>query len=144
MRLPAADRPLRVSDLVGRFKEDHRHADSFGWHRWGACGIGKSRIVAQVADDIECEFLDVRAVQLVLGRRLSEYRRFRILDPGLHFAALPGCPDVELDENSFAALSFVNLRRCGSPRKFWPPYRVTMGSRPAYDVLRSAPAKGRC
>jgi hypothetical protein len=30
--------------------------------------------------------------------------RFRILDPGLHFAALPGCPDVELDENSFAAL----------------------------------------
>jgi hypothetical protein len=73
MRWPAADRPLRVSDLVGRFKEDHRHADSFGWHRWGACGIGKSRIVAQVGDDIDYEFLDVRAVQLVLGRRLREY-----------------------------------------------------------------------
>jgi MoxR-like ATPase len=73
MRWPAADRPLTVSDLVGRFKEDHRHADSFGWHRWGACGIGKSRIVAEVADDIGYEFLDVRAVQLVLDRRLSEY-----------------------------------------------------------------------
>jgi hypothetical protein len=26
----------------------------------------------------------------------------------------------------------------------WPRYRVTRGSRPAYDVLRSAPAKGWC
>jgi hypothetical protein len=33
-------------------------------HIWGACGVGKSQIVAQVADDLECEFLDVRAVQL--------------------------------------------------------------------------------
>jgi MoxR-like ATPase len=33
-------------------------------HIWGACGVGKSQIVAQVADDINYEFLDVRAVQL--------------------------------------------------------------------------------
>lgn len=33
-------------------------------HIWGACGVGKSQIVAQVADDIGYEFLDVRAVQL--------------------------------------------------------------------------------
>jgi hypothetical protein len=24
-----------VEDLVGRFKEDHRHADSFGWYDLG-------------------------------------------------------------------------------------------------------------
>ncbi|MGA3374052.1 MAG: MoxR family ATPase [Terracidiphilus sp.] len=33
-------------------------------HIWGACGVGKSQIVAQVADDLDYEFLDVRAVQL--------------------------------------------------------------------------------
>ena len=33
-------------------------------HIWGACGVGKSQIVAQVARDLDFEFLDVRAVQL--------------------------------------------------------------------------------
>jgi MoxR-like ATPase len=33
-------------------------------HIWGACGVGKSQIVAQVASDLDYEFLDVRAVQL--------------------------------------------------------------------------------
>ena len=33
-------------------------------HIWGACGVGKSQIVSQVAQDRGCEFLDVRAVQL--------------------------------------------------------------------------------
>jgi MoxR-like ATPase len=33
-------------------------------HIWGACGVGKSQIVAQVADDLDFEFLDIRAVQL--------------------------------------------------------------------------------
>jgi MoxR-like ATPase len=33
-------------------------------HIWGACGVGKSQIVAQVAADLDFEFLDVRAVQL--------------------------------------------------------------------------------
>lgn len=33
-------------------------------HVWGACGVGKSQIVAQVADDLGYAFLDVRAVQL--------------------------------------------------------------------------------
>src|SRR5271157_6287824 len=33
-------------------------------HIWGACGVGKSQIVGQVADDLDFEFLDVRAVQL--------------------------------------------------------------------------------
>ena len=33
-------------------------------HIWGACGVGKSQIVAQVARDLGIAFLDVRAVQL--------------------------------------------------------------------------------
>lgn len=33
-------------------------------HIWGASGVGKSRIVAQVAADLALDFLDVRAVQL--------------------------------------------------------------------------------
>ena len=33
-------------------------------HIWGACGVGKSQIVSQVASDLDYEFLDVRAVQL--------------------------------------------------------------------------------
>ena len=33
-------------------------------HIWGACGVGKSQIVAQVASDLDWQFLDIRAVQL--------------------------------------------------------------------------------
>jgi hypothetical protein len=33
-------------------------------HIWGACGVGKSQIVAQVASDLTWQFLDIRAVQL--------------------------------------------------------------------------------
>ena len=33
-------------------------------HIWGACGVGKSQIVAQVANDLDYDLLDVRAVQL--------------------------------------------------------------------------------
>jgi len=33
-------------------------------HIWGACGVGKSQIVSQVADDLDLDFLDIRAVQL--------------------------------------------------------------------------------
>lgn len=33
-------------------------------HLWGACGVGKSQIVARVAKDLAYEFLDIRAVQL--------------------------------------------------------------------------------
>lgn len=33
-------------------------------HIWGACGVGKSQIIAQVASDLDYDFLDVRAVQL--------------------------------------------------------------------------------
>ena len=33
-------------------------------HVWGACGVGKSQIVCQVANDLGYDFLDVRAVQL--------------------------------------------------------------------------------
>ena len=33
-------------------------------HIWGACGVGKSQIVAQVAADLDWQFLDIRAVQL--------------------------------------------------------------------------------
>jgi hypothetical protein len=33
-------------------------------HVWGACGVGKSQIVSQVADNLDYDFLDIRAVQL--------------------------------------------------------------------------------
>jgi MoxR-like ATPase len=33
-------------------------------HIWGACGVGKSQIVSQVASDLDYDFLHVRAVQL--------------------------------------------------------------------------------
>src|ERR1035437_1698066 len=33
-------------------------------HIWGACGVGKSQIVAEVANDLDYDFLDVRTVQL--------------------------------------------------------------------------------
>jgi MoxR-like ATPase len=33
-------------------------------HIWGACGVGKSQLVAQVASGLQWQFLDVRAVQL--------------------------------------------------------------------------------
>ena len=33
-------------------------------HIWGACGVGKSQIASQVANDLDYDFLDVRAVQL--------------------------------------------------------------------------------
>ena len=33
-------------------------------HVWGPCGVGKSQIGKQVADDLDFEFLDVRALQL--------------------------------------------------------------------------------
>src|SRR5258708_29713150 len=33
-------------------------------HIWGACGVGKSQIVAQVASDLDWQFLDIRAVHL--------------------------------------------------------------------------------
>ncbi len=33
-------------------------------HIWGACVVGKSQIVSQVANDLDYDFLDVRAVQL--------------------------------------------------------------------------------
>lgn len=33
-------------------------------HIWGACGVGKSQIVFQVAEDLDLDFLDIRAVQL--------------------------------------------------------------------------------
>jgi MoxR-like ATPase len=33
-------------------------------HIWGACGVGKSQIVAQGPSDLNWQFLDIRAVQL--------------------------------------------------------------------------------
>jgi MoxR-like ATPase len=33
-------------------------------HIWGACGVGKSQLVKQVAQHLKREFIDVRAVQL--------------------------------------------------------------------------------
>src|ERR1039457_2993069 len=33
-------------------------------HIWGACGVGKSQLVKQVAQHLKRDFIDVRAVQL--------------------------------------------------------------------------------
>jgi AAA domain (dynein-related subfamily) len=33
-------------------------------HIWGACGVGKSQIVAKVAKDLGWQFLDIRAIQM--------------------------------------------------------------------------------
>jgi len=33
-------------------------------HIWGACGVGKSQIVGQVANNLGMQLLDIRAVQL--------------------------------------------------------------------------------
>jgi hypothetical protein len=33
-------------------------------HIWGSCGVGKSQIVGKVANDLNFQFLDIRAVQL--------------------------------------------------------------------------------
>jgi AAA domain (dynein-related subfamily) len=57
-------------------------------HIWGACGIGKSQIVAQVANDLEYEFLDVRAVQL---------------DP----VDLRGLPRIEADQTEWVPPKFL-------------------------------------
>ncbi len=32
-------------------------------HIWGACGVGKAQLVAQVAEHLHYEFLDIRTVQ---------------------------------------------------------------------------------
>jgi hypothetical protein len=60
-----------MGDLVGRFKEDHRHADSFGWHRsWQndlslvALGDGgkvllKKKLHSEAADRLHCEHADL-------------------------------------------------------------------------------------
>ena len=35
-------------------------------HIWGACGVGKSQIVSQVANDLDYDFLDVRGPEFGL------------------------------------------------------------------------------
>ena len=40
----------------------------------------------------------------------------------------------------FGALQHAGVA-IGSPRKFWPPYRVTVGSRPAYDGFAVGPCE---
>jgi MoxR-like ATPase len=57
-------------------------------HIWGACGVGKSQIVAQVAADLDCDFLDVRAVQL---------------DP----VDLRGLPRIAADQTEWAPPKFL-------------------------------------
>ena len=58
-------------------------------HIWGACGVGKSQLVKQVAQHLKREFIDVRAVQLdpVDFRGLP---RIRMTAPsGLHRTSSP-------------------------------------------------------
>ena len=61
-------------------------------HIWGACGVGKSQIVAQVADDLDFDFLDVRAVQLdpvdPRQTRPSGFRPSSFPPPGRAFSSL--------------------------------------------------------
>ena len=57
-------------------------------HIWGACGVGKSQIVAQAARDLGYDFLDVRAVQL---------------DP----VDLRGLPRISADQTEWAPPKFL-------------------------------------
>ena len=57
-------------------------------HIWGACGVGKSQIVSQVANDLDYDFLDVRAVQL---------------DP----VDLRGLPRIAADQTEWAPPKFL-------------------------------------
>jgi MoxR-like ATPase len=57
-------------------------------HIWGACGVGKSQIISQVADDLGVDFLDVRAVQL---------------DP----VDLQGLPRITADQTEWAPPKFL-------------------------------------
>ena len=43
---------------------DARISERVPLHIWGDCGVGKTPIVAQVAANRKCEFLDIQAVQL--------------------------------------------------------------------------------
>jgi MoxR-like ATPase len=63
-------------------------------HIWGACGVGKSQIVARVASDLDCDFLDVRAVQL---------------DP----VDLRGLPRIAADQTEWAPPKFLPNRGKG-------------------------------
>ncbi len=59
-------------------------------HIWGACGVGKSQIVAQVAGDLDFEFLDVRAVQLDPGRSARSAPHQMLIRPsGCHPSSFP-------------------------------------------------------
>ena len=64
-------------------------------HIWGACGVGKSQIVAQVADDLDFDFLDVRAVQL---------------DP----VDLRGLPRIKADQTEWVPPKFLPTAGKGS------------------------------
>ena len=57
-------------------------------HIWGPCGTGKSQIVCQVTNDLDYEFLDVRAVQL---------------DP----VDLRGLPRISSDQNEWVPPKFL-------------------------------------
>jgi MoxR-like ATPase len=65
-------------------------------HIWGACGVGKSQIVAQVADDLDFDFLDVRAVQL---------------DP----VDLRGLPRIKADQTEWVPPKFLPTAGKGHP-----------------------------
>ena len=44
-------------------------------HIWGACGVGKSQIVSQVASDLDYDFLEVRVSCPLRLVRVSESTR---------------------------------------------------------------------
>jgi MoxR-like ATPase len=60
-------------------------------HIWGACGVGKSQIVAQVAQDLNWQFLDIRAVQLDPVDLVAFLRLFR---------QLPSIPEILLNPDT--------------------------------------------
>lgn len=72
-------------------------------HIWGACGVGKSQIVTQVAADLSYPFLDVRAVQLdpVDLRGL----------PRITTDRASGCPRVPADDSELSLSSIRKRRR---------------------------------
>ena len=72
-------------------------ADRVPLHIWGACGVGKSQIVSEVANDLDYDSLDVRVVQL---------------DP----VDLRGLPRIAVTQTEWGLRSFFRRRtRASSP-----------------------------
>jgi hypothetical protein len=104
------ERVLRVV----RWKRDHPESEAIYLRQLDLAGIDTKFVEANTALLGELfDFLSLPCVDDTAGvdfctkygfLREPPRLRFRILDPEIGFLSLPGCPDVELDVESFCAL----------------------------------------